>query len=65
MDRCPRRRHWRIALGTVGMRTPVCIDCGSPNPKPLTEDEWVQLIDWSRDHYVGDHVRTAIEAHTS
>jgi len=49
-------------LGTVGMRAPVCVDCGSPNPKPLTDDEWAQVIDWARNHYVGDHVRTAIEA---
>jgi hypothetical protein len=45
------------------MRTPVCWDCGSPNPKPLSEQEWINLIDWARDHYVSDHVRAAIEAH--
>ena len=61
-DRCPHRaRHWRIAFGTVGLRTPVCVYCGSPNPKPLTDDEWAALIDWSQMAAVGDHVRTAIE----
>jgi len=35
--------------------------CGSPNPKPLTEREWGDLIDWARDHSIGDHVRTALE----
>jgi|HubBroStandDraft_2_1064218.scaffolds.fasta_scaffold02398_20 hypothetical protein len=61
-NRCPGRyRHWRVARGTVGMRTPVCVCCGSPNPNPLTEDEWAQLLDWARYHNVGDYVRTAIE----
>ena len=65
MSRCGNFyvRHWRIAFGTVGMRTPVCSRCGSPNPKPLAEDEWVDLLDWATDHNVGDHVRTAIEQH--
>jgi len=64
VDRCPyRARHWRIVYGYPGMRTPVCWDCGSPNPKPLSEQEWINLIDWARDHYVSDHVRAAIEAH--
>jgi hypothetical protein len=61
--RCPgRMRQWRIAFGTVGLRTPVCVFCGSPNPRPLTEAEWRDLADWARDHSVGDHVRTALEA---
>lgn len=60
---CPGRgRHWRIAFRTVGLRTPVCVYCGDPNPKPLTDLEWQDLIDWSRTRHVGDHVRTAIEA---
>jgi hypothetical protein len=59
---CPGRvRHWRIAFNTVGLRTPVCVFCGSPNPKPLNEYEWGALIDWARDHSVGDHVWTALE----
>ena len=62
MSRCPgRARHWRIAFRTVGLRTPVCVYCGSPNPRPLKEYEWGDLIDWARDHSVGDHVRTALE----
>jgi len=62
--RCPHRaRHWRIAFGTVGLRTPVCVYCGSPNPRPLTDQEWGELLDWSRIASVGDHVRTAIEEH--
>lgn len=59
---CPgRARHWRIAFGTVGMRTPVCVYCGSPNPVPLSDDEWAQIIDLASLRSVGDHVRTAIE----
>lgn len=62
-SRCPGRvRHWRIAFGTVGLRTPVCVYCGSPNPKPLTDLEWRELIAWSRNAAVGDRVRAAIEA---
>ncbi len=62
-DRCRgRARHWRIAFGTVGLRTPVCVYCGSANPRPLAEWEWEDLIGWSQDHNVGDHVRSAIEA---
>ena len=60
--RCPGRvRHWRIAFGCVGLRTPVCVYCGDPNPRPLTDDEWQDLIEWSRVANVGDHVRSAIE----
>jgi hypothetical protein len=57
-----RARHWRIVHATVGLRAPVCIFCGSPRPKPLTDDEWSDLISFARDHYVGDFVRSAIEA---
>jgi hypothetical protein len=44
------------------MRTPVCVYCGSPNPNPLSEQEWGELLDWSRSHGVGEHVRAAIRA---
>lgn len=63
MTACPGRyRHWRIAWRTVGLRTPVCLYCGSPNPRPLTDGEWADLIDWAEHYSVGDHVRAAIEA---
>jgi hypothetical protein len=59
---CPGRfRHWRIAIGTVGLRTPVCVYCGSPNPKPLSATEWRELIDWAENMPVGDHVQAAIK----
>ena len=59
---CPSRaRHWRIIPGTVGVRAPVCTTCGSPNPKPLTEQEWAELMSWVRDGWgVGKFVRKAI-----
>jgi hypothetical protein len=63
---CPgRHRHWRIAFGAVGMRTPVCVFCGSPNPRPLDDDEWFQLADWARDHKLGAHVTAALAEHES
>jgi hypothetical protein len=46
-----RARCWRIIGGTVGMRSPVCIYCGSPNPKPLADWEWAEVTDWY------DHLR--------
>lgn len=61
-----RARHWRIAWGTVGLRTPVCVYCGSPNPRPLTRWEWDDLIEWSKTGAnMGEHVRTAIEARSA
>ena len=56
-----RARHWRVLRGTVGMRAPVCVVCGSPNPRPLSEDEWAQVIDWAEHYGVGRHVQAAIE----
>lgn len=43
------------------MRAPVCVVCGSPNPRPLSEDEWAQVIDWAEHYGVGRHVQAAIE----
>lgn len=61
-DRCPGRvRHWRAVPGVVGYRAPVCVYCGSPNPRPLSEQEWKDLARLAGFHPVGDHVRTAIE----
>lgn len=64
MNRCPgRARHRRIAWGTVGLRTPVCVYCGSPNPRPLTRCEWDDLADWiNSGANVGEHVRAAMAA---
>jgi hypothetical protein len=55
-----RARHWRVVRGTVGIRSPVCVVCGSPNPRPLSADEWAELIDWAQHYNVGARVRAAI-----
>ena len=66
MNRCPGRgRHWRVAFGSIGIRTPVCVYCGSPNPRPLTDQEWRELIGYAKTRSLGDHVRSAIEAHAT
>jgi hypothetical protein len=57
-----RARHWRIAFGTVGMRTPVCVYCGSPNPRPLKDWEWEDLAGWAEDRRVGEYVAAALAA---
>lgn len=64
---CPggRARCWPIAFGTVGMRTPVCVYCGSPNPRPLAEHEWAELADWATDHNVGKHAKAALDARSA
>lgn len=44
---CPgRARHWFSLWGNVGLRSPVCVSCGAPNPQPLTEDQWAELIQY-------------------
>lgn len=44
MSRCPGHgRHWYTVHGAVGLRSPVCVRCGDPNPRPLSEDEWAEL----------------------
>ncbi len=42
-------RHWFTVYGSPGLRTPVCVrGCGTPNPRPLTEDEWRDLAQYRR-----------------
>ncbi len=38
-------RHWFSVYGAAGLRTPVCVrwGCGSPNPRPLSDEEWAEL----------------------
>jgi hypothetical protein len=62
-QRCPyRARHWRIVPRTVGVRSPVCTDCGSPNPKPLTDQEWNEVLAHASFGSVGAHIRDAIDS---
>lgn len=57
--KCPgHMRHW-FTLG-VGIRTPVCVRCGAPNPRKLTDDEWDELRGCRR---VGHHVVAALSRH--
>jgi hypothetical protein len=67
MSPCPgRARHWRILPGTIGGRSPVCIYCGSPNPRPLTEDEWDEAIYMSYTYPSGSFavLMQALDEHT-
>lgn len=37
-------RHWFTFYGAPGYRAPFCQrGCGTPNPRPLTDDEWRDL----------------------
>lgn len=40
-------RHWFAPPRHVGLRSPVCVRCGAPNPRPLTEqerEEWAYFL---------------------
>lgn len=40
-------RHWFAPPRQVGLRSPVCIRCGAPNPRPLNEreqEEWAYYL---------------------
>jgi hypothetical protein len=42
---CPgNARHWFSFYGMPGYRSPVCVRCGTPNPRPLTAAEWDELL---------------------
>ena len=41
-------RHWYSVPREVGLRSPVCVRCGHPNPRPLTDGEWAELEAWAR-----------------
>lgn len=48
-------RHWFSVR--VGMRSPVCTRCAADNPRPLTLDDWEQLIQYRE---VGGHLQGSI-----
>jgi hypothetical protein len=42
---CPGHgRHWFTFYGQPGLRSPVCIRCAHPNPRPLKPGEWDALL---------------------
>jgi hypothetical protein len=59
---CPgRARHWYSLWGHVGFRSPVCVNCGHPNPRPLTDDQWDELIDYRDNLMKGPFYRQELE----
>jgi hypothetical protein len=45
MSRClVMTRHWFTVWGQRGLRSPVCMNCGTLNPRSLTDQEWAELI---------------------
>jgi hypothetical protein len=65
---CPGNfRHWFSFYGWPGFRSPVCVRCGAPNPRPLGETEWGDLIAYLDDSqvrgpFVWPDARAAFEA---
>ena len=44
---CPGHgRHWYSFHGQPGLRCPVCVRCGNPNPRPLREPDWDVLLSY-------------------
>jgi hypothetical protein len=37
-------RHWYTLFGHPGLRSPLCVRCAHPNPRPLSETEWDELL---------------------
>jgi hypothetical protein len=64
--KCPGHgRHWFSVHGQAYLRSPVCVRCGAPNPRPLTAEQWVELEEFNGHYpaYVGRHVVDALRAH--
>jgi hypothetical protein len=44
---CPGHgRHWFTFYGQPGLRSPVCVRCATPNPRPLKPEEWDALLSY-------------------
>lgn len=58
-------RHWFSFYRGPGLRSPVCVRCGEPNPRPLTKDEWDALLQHRkvRGWPFADPIENAINAH--
>ena len=60
------QRHWFTINSRIGGGdpTPVCIRCGAPRAKPLTEGEWAELRAIFRSGYLtNSHVTAALSRH--
>lgn len=61
--KCPgHHRHWFSVHGQAYLRSPVCVRCGAPNPRPLSEEDLGNLADFNHHYpaYVGKHVVAAL-----
>lgn len=58
-------RHWFSFYRQPGLRSPACVRCGTPNPRPLTKDEWDTLLQHRevRGYPFMDQIEDAINAH--
>lgn len=56
------QRHWFSIYGQAYLRSPVCVRCGAPNPRPLTDDELDDLADFvkARPRWAGGRVAAAL-----
>jgi hypothetical protein len=62
------QRHWFTLNSAIGGGdpTPVCIRCGAPRAKPLTEAEWKNLLYLRRSSsstLTNPHVLAALSRH--
>lgn len=62
-SRCPgHQRHWFSVHGQAYLRSPVCVRCGAPNPRPLSDEDLDELVRFNMSYpaYVGQHVVNAL-----
>lgn len=41
-------RHWFNVYGNPGLRSPICVRCGAPNPRKLTDTELAAYLAYRR-----------------
>lgn len=62
------QRHWFTIgarkAGHTGLRSPVCVRCGAPNPLDLTTDDWLELGELFPERYgeIAEKVRDQLDA---
>jgi len=58
MPKCPgHMRHWFAPHGIPYVRSPRCVRCGAPNPRPLSDEELDELaaINRTSPGWIGPH----------